>query len=45
MRFSNVGYFYQYTPPRPLEEIRADIQAIEKDITVDQLSQLIYPLL
>jgi len=25
-------YFYQYTPPRPLEEIQADIQAIEKDI-------------
>ena len=25
-------YFYRYTPPRPLEEIQADIQAIEKDI-------------
>ncbi|MFC1526231.1 hypothetical protein ACFL6X_05400, partial [Candidatus Latescibacterota bacterium] len=25
-------YFYQYTPPRPLEEIEADIQEIEKDI-------------
>jgi len=25
-------YFYEYTPPRPLEEIEADIQAIEKDI-------------
>ncbi len=25
-------YFYKYTPPRPLEEIEADIQAIEKDI-------------
>ena len=25
-------YFYQYTPPRPLEEIEADIKAIEKDI-------------
>jgi type I restriction enzyme M protein len=25
-------YFYKYTPPRPLEEIQADIQTIEKDI-------------
>jgi type I restriction enzyme M protein len=25
-------YFYGYTPPRPLEEIEADIKAIEKDI-------------
>lgn len=25
-------YFYEYCPPRPLEEIEADIQAIEKDI-------------
>jgi type I restriction enzyme M protein len=25
-------YFYRYTPPRPLEEIEADIQAIEKNI-------------
>ena len=25
-------YFYEYRPPRPLEEIEADIQAIEKDI-------------
>ena len=25
-------YFYQYKPPRPLGEIEADIQAIEKDI-------------
>ena len=25
-------YFYQYKPPRQLEEIEADIQAIEKDI-------------
>ena len=24
--------FYKYTPPRPLEEIEADIRAIEKDI-------------
>ncbi len=24
--------FYEYVPPRPLEEIEADIQAIEKDI-------------
>ncbi len=27
-------YFYRYTPPRPLEEIEADIQTIEKDILV-----------
>jgi type I restriction enzyme M protein len=25
-------YFYRYTPPRPLEEIEADIKAVEKDI-------------
>jgi type I restriction enzyme M protein len=25
-------YFYKYVPPRPLEEIEADIRAIEKDI-------------
>ena len=25
-------YFYRYTPPRPLEEIEADIRAIEHDI-------------
>ena len=25
-------YFYRYTPPRPLEEIEADIAQIEKDI-------------
>jgi type I restriction enzyme M protein len=25
-------YFYRYTPPRPLEEIEADIRAIESDI-------------
>ena len=25
-------YFYRYVPPRPLKEIEADIQAIEKDI-------------
>ena len=25
-------YFYRYIPPRPIEEIEADIQAIEKDI-------------
>ena len=25
-------YFYQYRPPRPLEEIEADIQQVEKDI-------------
>ena len=25
-------YFYRYTPPRPLEEIEADIRGIETDI-------------
>ena len=25
-------YFYHYTPPRPLEEIEADIRAVESDI-------------
>jgi type I restriction enzyme M protein len=25
-------YFYRYSPPRPLEEIEADIRAIEQDI-------------
>jgi len=25
-------YFYQYQPPRPLEEIEADIEALQKDI-------------
>ena len=25
-------YLYEYRPPRPLEEIQADIRAIEKDI-------------
>jgi type I restriction enzyme M protein len=25
-------YFYRYTPPRPLEEIEADIRAMEQDI-------------
>ncbi len=25
-------YFYSYSPPRPLEEIEADIRAIEQDI-------------
>ena len=25
-------YFYEYHPPRPLEQIQADIRAIEKDI-------------
>lgn len=25
-------YFYKYTPPRPLEQIEADIKGIEKDI-------------
>ena len=25
-------YFYQYTPPRPLDEIEADLKKIEKEI-------------
>ena len=25
-------YFYRYTPPRPMEEIEADIREIEADI-------------
>jgi phage tail sheath protein FI len=25
-------YFYKYSPPRPLEEIEADIRTIEQDI-------------
>ena len=25
-------YFYQYTPPRPLEEIEADIKSVQKEI-------------
>jgi type I restriction enzyme M protein len=25
-------YFYRYTPPRPLEEIEADIREIERDV-------------
>ena len=32
-------YFYRYTPPRPLEEIEADIQAVEKDI-LDMLKEM-----
>ena len=32
-------YFYRYVPPRPLEEIEADIQTIEKDI-LDMLKDM-----
>ncbi len=32
-------HFYQYTPPRPLEEIEADLKQIEKDIA-DMLSEV-----
>ncbi len=32
-------YFYKYVPPRPLEEIEADIRAIEKDI-VQMLAEI-----
>jgi len=32
-------YFYKYTPPRPLEEIEADIRVIEKDI-VSMLAEI-----
>jgi type I restriction enzyme M protein len=32
-------YFYKYTPPRPLEEIEADIRGIEKDV-LDMLREV-----
>ncbi len=32
-------YFYQYTPPRPLEEIETDLKAIEKEIA-DMLAEV-----
>jgi type I restriction enzyme M protein len=32
-------YFYKYTPPRPLEEIEADLKKIEKEI-VDMLTEV-----
>lgn len=32
-------YFYKYTPPRPLEEIEAELQTIEKEIA-DMLSEV-----
>jgi len=32
-------YFYKYTPPRPLEEIEADLQLIEKEIA-DMLAEV-----
>ena len=32
-------YFYQYTPPRPLEDIESDIRALESEI-VSLLSQV-----
>ncbi len=32
-------YFYQYTPPRPLEEIEADLKQIEKEIA-DMLAEV-----
>ncbi|MEW6116418.1 MAG: class I SAM-dependent DNA methyltransferase [Nitrospirota bacterium] len=32
-------YFYKYTPPRPLEEIEADIKKIEKEIA-DMLAEV-----
>ena len=27
-----LGYFYKFQPPRPLEEIEADIRTVEKEI-------------
>lgn len=33
-------YFYKYTPPRPLEEIEADLKQIEKDIA-DMLAEVV----
>ncbi len=35
-------YFYKYTPPRPLDEIEADLKKIEKDIA-DMLAYLPAP--
>jgi len=35
-------YFYKYTPPRPLEEIEADLKKIEKEIA-DMLADLAAP--
>ena len=32
-------YFYQYTPPRPLEEIESDLKQIEKEIA-DMLAEV-----
>jgi type I restriction enzyme M protein len=32
-------YFYKYTPPRPLEEIEADLKKIEKEIA-DMLTEV-----
>ena len=32
-------YFYEYTPPRPLEEIKADLKALEREI-VEGLAQV-----
>jgi len=32
-------YFYKYTPPRPLEEIEADLKQIEKEIA-DMLAEV-----
>jgi len=36
--FADLGYFYKYTPPRPLEKIEADIKKIEKEIA-DMLAE------
>ncbi len=32
-------YFYEYTPPRPLDEIAADLQTLEKEI-VEMLGEV-----
>ena len=32
-------YFYKYTPPRPLDEIEADLKKIEKEIA-DMLAEV-----
>ncbi|MFY9197489.1 MAG: hypothetical protein WAO25_08390, partial [Bacillota bacterium] len=32
-------YFYKYTPPRPLEEIEADLKKIEQEIA-DMLAEM-----
>lgn len=37
--FADLGYFYKYTPPRPLEKIETDLKKIEKEIA-DMLAEV-----